>query len=603
MCTVPTKRFGRRCALKLGALVALASLEACSSGSSASPTGTAGASPTSGPAVSPTTASAGVATTMAPSAAATSGTGSAVASGRPAMTAAASSVTTGTRPATIANAAGGNRPNIILINTDDLDTKSLPVMPKLKALMTDQGTTFPNYFVNVSLCCPSRSALLRGQYAHNNEVLTNQNPNGGYAHVHALGIENSTIATWLQAAGYRTALMGKYLNGYPASVADTFVPPGWTEWYSPVAGNAYSEYNYKLNENGKVVAYTKKPEDYLTDVIANKATDFIKRSASDPAPFFLYLPTYAPHGPATPGPKYENAFPDAKAPRSPAYNEQDVADKPQWVQNMPPLAAKQQTMIDELYRKRIQSLQSVDDLIENVINTLKDVGKLDNTYVIFTSDNGFHLGEHREPSGKQAPYEEDIRLPLIVRGPGVAAGKSIEPFVGNVDFAPTFAQWAGATVPDFVDGRSFAPLLSGGAADAWRQTFLIAHYTAESRRGKRPAATGVPPRRQATPGGSAAASTTASGVPETDEEVEAAVGRGIPEFHGLRAKDYVYIEYATKERELYDLAKDPYELQNIAKTANPALLTQLSARLGDLQKASGATFRTAEAQPMPPLVS
>jgi N-acetylglucosamine-6-sulfatase len=368
----------------------------------------------------------------------------------------------------------------------------------------------------------------------------------------------------------------------------------------------------------------------MTDVLSGKAADFIKRAATAPAPFFLYIATYAPHQPATPAPQYANAFPDAKAPRPPSYNEQDVSDKPQWVQKLPLLTDTQEAQLDDLYRKRIETLQSVDDLIENVVNTLQAAGKLDNTFIIFSSDNGFHLGEHRETAGKQAPYEENIRLPLIVRGPGIAAGKTMDQLVGNVDFAPTFAQWAGATVPDFVDGRSFAPLLGGAAPDAWRQAFLIEHFAqtgaaktgkakkgTQGEKGKNAANGTAQPAATAAATPAAAIGSTAAGrgkgakatravgsaVAASGTSVpNAAKGaKGIPEFHGMRAKDYVYIEYATKERELYDLTKDPDELQNIAGSADSALLSQLASRLADLQKGAGAAMRTAEQLPVPAL--
>ncbi|MGI8687629.1 MAG: sulfatase-like hydrolase/transferase [Thermomicrobiales bacterium] len=607
-----SRRVGRRALLQLGAAtVAVAALDACSRFPSASGT----TAPV--PSASGSTSAVG---SVAPT----------IASGSAAVTtpSATRSAATSVAPASVTSAVAGSRPNIIFINTDDLDTASLPTMPKLKSLMTDQGTTCSNFFVTVSLCCPSRSTFLRGQYAHNTQVLTNGGDNGGFARAHALGIENSTVATWLQAAGYHTGLMGKYLNGYPSKdVPETYIPPGWNEWSSPVEGNAYSEFGYKMNENGKVVAYGNTPQDYMTDVLSGKAADFIKRAAGAPAPFFLYIATYAPHQPATPAPKYANAFPDAKAPHPPSYNEQDVSDKPQWIQHLPLLSDKEQAQLDEIYRKRIETLQSVDDLLENVVNTLQATGKLDNTYIVFSSDNGFHLGEHREAAGKQAPYEGDIRLPLIVRGPGIAAGKTMDQLVGNVDFAPTFAQWAGASVPDFVDGRSFAPLLTGATPDAWRQAFLIEHFSqagavkSKGKNGKQgkngkngkhgtaqPAATA-----QATPGvtiGSAAAGKSqrakgtravgsAAAVSGTSAPKATSGNKGIPEFHGLRAKAYVYVEYVTKERELYDLTKDPDELQNIAGSADSALLAQLAARLADLQKGAGATLRTAEQQPMP----
>lgn len=465
------------------------------------------------------------------------------------------------------------RPNIVFINTDDLDMAEVSTMPKLKSLMTDQGATCTNFFVTVSLCCPSRSTFLRGQYAHNTQVLTNGGNNGGYARVHALGIENSTIATWLRDAGYHTGLMGKYLNGYPTKdIPETYIPPGWNEWYSPVEGKAYDEFNYKMNENGTIVTYGRGPQDYMTDVLSGKAADFIQRAASGPAPFFLYVATYAPHQPATPAPKYANAFPNAKAPRPPSYNEQDVSDKPAWVRQLPLLSDKEQANLDDLYRRRIETLQSVDDLVENVINTLQATGELANTYIVFSSDNGFHLGQHREPAGKQAPYEEDIHLPLIVRGPYIEAGKTVGSLIGNVDFAPTFALWANANVPDFVDGNSFARLLVGAAPVGWRQEFLIEHFNETSTVAPN-AGTPTPPR----------------------------AAKGIPEFHGLRAADYVYVEYVTNERELYDLTNDPDELQNIAGSADPVLLATLSARLAELKTGAGASMRAAEQKPMPAL--
>lgn len=481
-------------------------------------------------------------------------------------------------------AAPGSRPNIIFINTDDLDRASLTTMPKVKSLMTDSGTTFTSFFLNVSLCCPSRSSFLRGQYAQNTQVLTNGGANGGYERVHALGIENSTIATWLQAAGYHTGLMGKYLNGYPKGATDTFVPPGWNEWYGAVGSGGYKEFDYQLNENGKLVSYGKAPQDYLTDVLAGKAADFITRATQDTQPFFLYIPTFAPHQPATPSPKYAGAFADAKAPRPPSYNEQDVSDKPQWVQHLPLLNTQEQARLDELYRNRDRTLQSVDDLVERVVNTLQTVGALDNTYIVFSSDNGFHLGEHRETSGKQAPYEEDIRVPLIVRGPGIAAGKTVDALVGNVDFAPTFAEWAGATVPDFVDGRSFTAFLNGNTPQTWRQTFLLEHYTQDggAKKAKKPGKNAAPKKQ-------------APGTPAVK------TAHGIPTFQGLRAGSYVYVEYETNEKELYDLTKDPDELQNIAATADPALLGQLSARLAAIKMGKGAAFRAAEEQAMPSL--
>jgi len=466
------------------------------------------------------------------------------------------------------------RPNIIFILTDDLDAGSAAFMPRLKALLIDQGVSFSNFFVSFSLCCPSRATILRGQYAHNTQILGNRPPDGGFEKFYSLGEENSTIATWLQAAGYRTMYVGKYLNGYPGDAALTYVPPGWDEWYSAVKGNPYSEYNYTLNENGKLVSYGNTPEDYGTDVYARKAVDFIQRTAKEGKPFFIHLSVYAPHGPATPAPRHENLFPNAQAPRTPNFNEEDVSDKPAYIRNRPPLTSREIVQIDEQYRERLQSLQAVDDAIASLIDTLNATGQLDKTYIFFTSDNGFHLGNHRLALGKVAPYEEDIRVPLIVRGPGVPAGQTREHLVGNVDLAPTWAELAGAQAPAFVDGRSLVPLLGEipPSPESWRQAFLLEN-------------------------GDLAAQTRVL-TTEPGDFARQIREAGIPPFRGLRTKDYLYVEYNTGERELYDLTHDPYELENLVSTADPALLKRLSSWLAELRRCAGASCRAAETAPL-----
>ena len=483
------------------------------------------------------------------------------------------------------------QPNIIFVLADDLDADSIKYMPNLKALVADQGTTFSNSFFNISLCCPSRTTILRGQYATNTGIVGNTPPSGGFQKVYSDGLEKSTVAVWLQEAGYRTMLAGKYLNGYPDKSSPMYIPPGWDEWYSAVKGNAYSEFNYTLNENGKQVAYGAEPKDYGTDVYAGKVGDFIQRTGKESTPFFVYLSVYAPHSPATPAPRHANLFPNAQAPRTPNFNERDVSDKPAYIRNHALLKPKQIAQIDADYRKRLQSLQAVDEAIAKIVDTLKSTGQLDNTYLFFASDNGFHLGNHRMTQGKIAPYEEDIRVPLIARGPGVPAGRTLDHIVGNIDFAPTFAELGGATIPDFVDGRSLVPLLGSNPlpSDKWRQSYLIQN--------------GMP---------KTTASLTTIGLDDeppitvTDaallepldggdlDPAQQAVG-GIPPFFGIRTPDYVYVEYSTGERELYDLKNDPYQLQNLAAT-KPELLNQLAAQLAKLRKCSGAECRIADAK-------
>lgn len=434
-----------------------------------------------------------------------------------------------------------NRPNIVLILLDDLDSYSIAYMPQVKTLLVDQGTSFANFFVSVPVCCPSRASFLRGQYAHNHGVLTNHTPDGGFVKFRSQGLESSTIATWLHDAGYRTALFGTYLNGYPAG-RPTYIPQGWDEWYGVMYSNFF---NYSINENGQVVTYGSAPQDYETDVLARHAADFIRRTAPS-APFFIYFASVAPHEPAVPAPRHQNEFLNLTAPRLPSFNEADVSDKPAWVQNQPLLTATAIASIDTLYRKRLQTLVAVDEMIKNLVDTLSAYNELENTYFFFTSDNGYHFGEHRRRMNKNTAYEESIRVPLIVRGPGVAAGRVLDHLVMNIDLGPTFAELAGATAPDFVDGRSLMPLLHNvpPTISAWRHDVLIEHW-----------------------------------IDDQDNRV--------PEFTALRTWNYTYVEYPTGERELYDLRVDPFQLQSLHATADPALLAQLAAQLDSLRHCSG----------------
>lgn len=454
-------------------------------------------------------------------------------------------------------AAPAARPNIIFILADDLDAKSISVMPKLKALMIDRGVSFANFFVTYPLCCPSRASILRGQYPHNTQILGNRPPLGGFEKFVQTGAERSTIATWLHAAGYRTGYFGKYLNGYPEGNDQTHVPPGWDIWNSPAGGRPYANFNYRMNENGRLVSYGNRPEDYMTDVLARKAVEFIRQSAQINRPFFIHLSTFTPHAPATPAPRHANALAGVTAPRPPSFNEADLSDKPSWLRSRNLLTDRQISRIDDLHRKRLQTLLSVDDLIGTLVDALGATGR--GTYIFFSSDNGFHLGEHRLPQGKNTAFEEDIRVPLIVKGPGVPEGRTLEHFAMNIDLASTWAEIARAPTPSFVDGRSLLPLLSSAppTVDRWRHMVLIEHYT-QVRSGRR------------------------------------AQSEAIPEYHALRIKDFSYVEYATGERELYDLRRDPFQLQNIYQSADQRLVSELSARLAAIKRCAEATCRNVE---------
>jgi arylsulfatase A-like enzyme len=490
------------------------------------------------------------------------------------------------------------RPNIVLVLTDDQDLLlgSLDRMPRTRALIAEQGLTFANHFVPLSLCCPSRSTILTGLYPHNHQVYTNFPPGGGYERFDELGHEEATIATALHAAGYRTALFGKYLNGYPGLRDPTYVPPGWDEWASPVAGSPYSEYRYTLNENGKLVAYGSGPGDYATDVLAGKATAFV-RGSGDGQPFFLYLATYAPHQPSTPAPRHALLFPDLKAPRTPSFNEADVRDKPARIRALPRLSASEIKAVDALYRKQMRSLQAVDEAVAALVSTLDASGQLANTYILFTSDNGYHMGQHRLKPGKYTAYETDIHVPLLVRGPGVPAGGTVRALTSSVDLAPTLAELAGTALPAPPDGRSLAPLLRGQTPAGWRQAVLLEQFAfpvspppvspAQANAALEP----PDPQDLAAVSGQSVSGQSVSGHPAASN----------PAHLGLRTADFKYVEYDTGEREVYDLRRDPDELVNLGTRVPRAWAALLSRLVHALGSCAGETCRQLESRPVPPL--
>jgi N-acetylglucosamine-6-sulfatase len=480
------------------------------------------------------------------------------------------------------------RPNIIMILTDDLDAASILHMPNLKSLLIEQGTTFENAFVSNPLCCPSRATILRGQYAHNHDVLTNEPPDGGFEKFRELGRESSTMATWLDAEGYRTIFVGKYMNGYEG----TYVPPGWDEWYG-ISGNYLST---DLNENGKVNHYDPE-QDYLTDVLADRAVDYVRRpGGGSPSffvphrPFFMWLGTTVPHAPADPAPRHEEALADVSLPRPPSFDEGDVSDKPAWISDNPSLNPEQLARAEELYRKRLQSMLAVDEMIGRLVDTLEESGELENTYLVFTSDNGLHLGQHRLTAGKWTAYEEDIRVPLIVRGPGVPEGQTLDHLVLNNDLAPTFADLAGAETPEFVDGRSLRPLLTDNPppTEDWRQAFLV-EAMAE--------AAEVP---SSVDDGELIPLLTGDTQPPEDQRRSSPLDEaplknaGRPGLQALRTQDHLYVEYETGESELYDLRKDPYQLDNTYEDAGLDRLWRFEGWLEALRGCEGEECRAAE---------
>lgn len=380
-----------------------------------------------------------------------------------------------------AAAALSAQPNIIVIMVDDLDTESLrtaigdglstTLMPNLQRYVLAGGTDFRESFVSFSLCCPSRATYLTGQYPHNHGVLWNDGEHGGFSHFEG---QDNTLPVWLQQAGYRTGHVGKYLNGYDDAGLQ---PPGWEEWHSLVGSTTYCMYDYLMSHNKVPKLYGSSAADYQTDVLAGLAEDFVRaRASGDARPFFLSVTTLAPHletqcrpNDVRPAPRHVGSF-NGQAPRPPSFNEEDMSDKPVWMQSVEKVDP---TYIDSIYRRRIESLRAVDDLIGRVGRALEATGQLERTAIIFTSDNGYLLGQHRIAT-KVLVYEESIRVPLMVRVPGLPGPASSSRLVLNNDLAPTIADLAGAVPGRAVDGRSLLGPVRDPAMP-WRTRILVEH--------------------------------------------------------------------------------------------------------------------------------
>jgi N-acetylglucosamine-6-sulfatase len=432
-----------------------------------------------------------------------------------------------------ASAATRARPNVIVVETDDQAAETLRAMPNVKSEILDQGTTFTNSFVNFSQCCPSRATFLTGQYAHNHHVLSNHPPSGGFQRFAELYGHNN-LATWLRKAGYRTALVGKYLNHFGAN-GKADVPRGWSRWVSAIGteGGAQRVYNYDLEIDGRLVHFGHKPQDFKQDVLTHKAAGFLRDAAPSAKPFFLWLTYTAPHnagpnpnpqppsdcgGSPKPAPRHAHVFDSEPLPMPPSFNEEDVSDKPVQVQKLPRLGEQRIAHETKRYRCELESLQSVDEGVDAVLDQLRRSGELDRTFVIFTSDNGVMRGEHRITGGKGNPYEESIRVPLAIRGPGIPAGGTSSQLAINADLAPTIVRIAHARPRLVMDGRSLMPF----ARDPDRRVSRALLIEAAHFRGGQFAAT----------------------------------------FKGIRTKRYLYVRYRVGQRELYDLKADPFELEN-----------------------------------------
>ncbi len=435
-------------------------------------------------------------------------------------------------PCSVGTVANAPKPNFVIILSDDqrwdtVDaTHQSPkrpgyVMPNVKKELTDSGVTFTEGHVTTSLCCPSRTSILTGEYAHRTGIHDNSPPDGG-AEVFD---DHCTLARWLKTQNYKTGFVGKYLNGY-ASLSPC-IPPGYDDWHVQVQ---VKYYEYDLNDNGKISRHDSADTDYSGDVMAQKAVDFIHTAGAEGRRFFLHLSQKAPHAPATPARRHIGLF-DGIAPfRPPNWGEPDVSDKPAWVQSLtwdargcstcPARHKCDACETDEFRQMQLESLQAVDEGVASVMKALRDIGQSGNTLVIYTSDNGYSWGSHRWKP-KECPYEECIRVPMIMRYPDLVMGapRTDDRIVLNIDFAPTIADLAGVVPDTLINGTSVVPLLDNSAT-SWRTDFLNEHWNGK--------------------------------IPDN--------GLVKGKVNGATWK---YIEYTTTgERELYDLDTDRYELTN-----------------------------------------
>ena len=448
------------------------------------------------------------------------------------------------------------QPNVVLILVDDFSMNLMPdragqgqgYMPNLSAMQAE-GMMLSNYIVADSLCCTSRASIFTGLLPHNTGVRSNVAPDGGLSAYVANGNDVRSLGVMLQGRGYKTAFMGKYLNGYDATT--TPIPPGWNKWVATDAG--YAGFGYTLNNNGVLST----PPEHFTDTISNLGKPWINLNRQ---PFFLELAPFSPHSPFTPPARHAAAFPGAVMPKTPAYDVLADASAPAWLRAIPAMRAALKSTIESNYRMRLQSSQGVDDMIGAVRAKLATTGMAANTYVIFTSDNGFHMGEFSLRPGKQTPFDFDTNVPFVIVGPGIAPGSTSAELVQNIDIWPTLAELAGAPPSSTVDGRSMVPLFTGGGNG--RTMAVIEH------RG--------------------------SILDPSDPDYAEPKAGDPPTYTALRGAGWLYVEYATGEVGYYT---DQHQLRNVAAGLTPERATALRAAVVANAGCSGAGCRAVQELP------
>jgi arylsulfatase A-like enzyme len=406
------------------------------------------------------------------------------------------------------------RLNVVLILSDDERVDGSSVMQNVRHLLADHGVTFSNYHVTTSECGPSRASILQGQYAHHTGVLDNFG-----LHSFPKFDQSSNLAVWLHRSGYRTALVGKYLNDYTIYGHDA-IPPGWDDWQVMDSIPMEKYYDYTLNENGRQVAYGHSQSDYSTTVLTHKATSFIKQQGNKP--FFLYFAPTAPHLPAIPARQDQGRLEDIAPLNTPSIDEANIGDKPWRAWHKDLLKAAADLYQNHVRVRQLESLLALDRSVATIVSTLRQRKILDRTVIIYTSDNGFLWGEHRL-GGKLWPYEESTHVPLIVRTPWSTGNGTVNTKpVLNIDLASTISSLAGVKPGKAQDGRSFVPFLHGRAV-RWRHAFVVEYL------GRNTLNVGGP-----------------------------------PPYVAVHTGRYLYVEYRRGWRELYDLRRDPWELSNVA---------------------------------------
>ena len=437
------------------------------------------------------------------------------------------------------------RPNIIFVLTDDQMPGTENRMQALQNNLVGGGVKFSSTVSTYPLCCPGRATLQRGQYPHNTRIYGNSEPQGGWEKFQRLGLHHSTVATWLDDAGYQTGLFGKYMNNY----RDRLIPPGWDRWY---AWNGVDMGWTSVNDQGNVKPLERPQADSL---VADNATEFLKNRLPGPQPVFAFVNFGAMHEPYHHASIDANKFKGVGVPRTPAFNEADVSDKNPAVRAQNRLSRGEISDLDSQYREGLRSLQRVDRFIGEASDILRRRGEMDNTYFVFYTDNGTHFGQHRLIHGKLQPYEEDINFPLILRGPGIRAN-AVEPgLVGNHDIAPTIADMANVGVPAFVDGRSVMPLASGPST-AWPRTAILS-------------------------------------IRESDLNPP-------PDWEVLRMRNSKYIRFENGFREYYDMATDPFEVDSDPEAVATETRLYWESRIDDLRACSGLECQTSENAPGSP---